>query len=480
MNTIPGRSTVHPSSPTHDEIYSIISSSARVDAPVEIRKNLTLEERKIIGKNIRQEHHRTALGEYHPRHETSIALDILAEQEKDRVQTLLPLRHERMLASPFAFYRGSAAIMAYDLGRHPNTGIITQLCGDAHLLNFGLFAAPDRITIFDINDFDETHPGPFEWDVHRLLTSLILAGEDRKIEHHLIHDAVKHAAHQYLTSLHHYSELPNAEMWYTRTTVHDLDNYVHRHNVPDLVTAVNAMIEESEKKDMWSAIEKFTESTPEGRIFRDQPPVLDRIPLDHGLRESVAEIFEQYKVTLPEHRQRLLDKYQTIDIGHKVVGVGSVGLLAFVSLLQGRDESDLLVLQSKQAVASVLEPYTQPSQYSQHGHRVVAGQQIMQSASDVFLGWCTGHSGREYYLRQLRDKKGSLNLDTLTPQVLKAYGSLCADTLARAHAKTGDPVILSSYLGTSDTATTAFTQHAYAYRNQVHSDYKAYHKSQGE
>lgn len=435
----------------------------------------TPEDRTEAGRAARTNCSRTSLGEYDVRADPQIAIDILAAQEKDRIQSLLPVRHERMRESAFTFYRGSSAVMAYDLARRPSTRLTVQLCGDAHLLNFGLYAAPDRFTVFDINDFDETHPGPFEWDVHRLLASLVLAAEDKGMTPSETRTAVLSAAHQYAATLRQYAAMPNLDAWYQRTTLAGLTTYVEQHHRPDLQTAIRASTRESERKSMWSAVKRFTELTPSGRVFRSDPPIIERLPMDSAIRDHIIEMFTQYKSTVPPARQVVLDRYEVVDIGHKVVGVGSVGLLAFVTLLQGRDDSDLLVLQSKQAVASVLEPYTSPSRFGNHGERVVVGQQILQPASDMFLGWYAGRGGgRHYYTRQMRDHKGSLDLRTLTPGVLASYGALCAATLARGHARSGDPIALAAYLGVGDKAAMGFARFAFAYRDQVHIDYRGW------
>lgn len=464
----------------HSEVADIVSSAAQArraqEGPLDVQMPQTLspQQRAVQGRDARAQYPLSQLGQYEMRHDSSIALDLIASQETARVQALLPLRHERMAESPFAFYRGSAIVMAHDLGQGGNSSLQSQLCGDAHMLNFGVFAAPDRTTVFDINDFDETHPGPFEWDLHRLLTSIVLAGEDVKMDRKAIRRAVTEAAMQYVRSIHSFAAMGEIDIWYARTTVDAIMKHVKQHRQPGLEKAISATIQESQRKSMWSAIEKFTTLGPEGRVFRNDPPILERIPMDGAIRENIYELYDHYKSTLPAYRRQLLDRYHIIDIGHKVVGVGSVGLLAFVTLLQGRAENDFIVLQSKQAVESVLEPYTRAAEFETHGERVVVGQQVMQSASDSFLGWYRGREGRSFYTRQLRDKKGSISLKTLNPEVLAAYGSLCAHVLSRAHARSGDPLVIASYLGDSEEAAEAFTTHALAYREQVHQDYRAY------
>lgn len=472
--------TVEPVNAASDDIITLVHHAAsehardNPDDRQHLAPLVTVTERRNLGRAQRHACGREHLGDWQPRCNSDTALDILHQQETARVPSLLPLRHARMAASPFAFYRGSAAVFAHDTAPTNHSGLTVQLCGDAHMLNFGLFAGSDRNVVFDINDFDETHPGPFEWDLKRLLVSIVLAGQERHLDTTAIAEAVDAAADQYHHSINHYSRLDNLSIWYSRTTITDLITYTRQHRRKGLEEAIAAAINEAQRKNMWSAVAKFTTDTPNGRIFRHQPPALIRIPMDDTVATNIENLYEEYKTTLPSERGRLLDRYRIIDIGHKVVGVGSVGLLAFVTLLQGRDEHDLLVLQAKQAVASVLEPYTAPSAYPQPGQRVVAGQHLMQADSDQFLGWYAGREGRSFYMRQLRDMKGSIDLNGLTGRVLTSYGALCAATLARAHARSGDPVAIAAYLGDSDKAARALSTFAFTYSEQVHRDWTAY------
>lgn len=440
--------------------------------PASVRR-LTVAEREAAGKAGRQRRHRTSFSEWAPLPDRPDPVALLAQQETSRVQALLPLRHERMSASAFAFYRGGAAIMANDLGPWINSGLITQLCGDAHLSNFGVFAAPDRSLVFDINDFDETHPGPFEWDVLRLAVSFVLAGRDIGLPQSAMEEAAANVGLAYRTQIQAYAAMKDIDVWYQRISVDVIEQMAK-----ELGDARAKQLHRAETKarsrTAWSAIEKMTEVVDGQRRFLNLPPLLMPLPYGDKVGDVLDMLVQQYRETLPHDRKQLLLKYHVIDMAHKVVGVGSVGLLAFVMLMQGRDENDLLVLQAKQAVHSVLEPFTAPSAYPMAGERVVAGQQLMQAASDIFLGWVRGSAGRDFYLRQLRDMKYSLDPTTFTPDLLRNYAVLCGRTLARAHARAGDAVEIGTYLGTSTKFDNGVRDFAFAYSDQVERDFAAY------
>ena len=440
--------------------------------PTAVRRT-TVAEREAVGKAARQRRPRTSFSEWSPAADRPDPVELLAQQETMRVQALLPLRHERMSASAFAFYRGGAAIMANDLGPGINSGLVTQLCGDAHLSNFGVFAAPDRSLVFDINDFDETHPGPFEWDVLRLSTSFVLAGRDINLPADVVEAAAAAVGNAYRTQIAAYAAMADIDVWYQRISVDVIEQMAK-----ELGVARAKQIQRAESKararTAWAAIEKLTTVVDGQRRFQNLPPLLMPMPFGDQVRDIVEQLVQQYRLTVPHDRKQLLLKYHVIDMAHKVVGVGSVGLLAFVMLLQGRDENDLMVLQAKQAVRSVLEPFTAPSQYPMAGERVVAGQQLMQATSDIFLGWVRGNAGRDFYLRQLRDMKYSLDPATFTPELLRNYAILCGRTLARAHARAGDAVEISAYLGTSTKFDNGVRDFSLAYADQVERDYAAY------
>jgi len=437
----------------------------------------TPAEREEIGRSAREILSRKAQAIYQPAADRPDPISLLEGQERSRVADLLPLRHERMGVSAFTFYRGSAIIMASDLGAQPSSGLQAQLCGDAHLSNLGLFAAPDRVPVFDVNDFDETNPGPFDWDVKRLAASFVLAAQDNGYAKAIIGDAALTSARQYRLSMATYSRMSEIDIWYDRVDPSALDTWAKRTDGRVGQKQVRRTVAKAQSRTMWTAVNKLTEVVDGQRRFVDQPPVVVRVPDDSTARQFVLSALPGYLESLAPDRRDLLERYEVIDVGHKVVGVGSVGLLAWVLLLQGRDGDDLLVLQVKQAQHSVLEPYTAPSEYAQMGERVVEGQRLMQAASDSFLGWVTGKLGREYYVRQLRDMKWSPDVSRFTPDRLRSYAELCGHALARAHARTGDAVAIASYLGRSTAFDEAIRSFSLAYADQVHADYAAFQRA---
>jgi uncharacterized protein (DUF2252 family) len=412
-------------------------------------------------------------------------VELLTGQETSRVQELVPVRHARMATSAFAFYRGGALVMAADLALMPRTSLHVQLCGDAHLSNFGLFAAPDRTVVFDVNDFDETHPGPFEWDVKRLATSFILAARDNQQPAKAARAAAEAACASYRVTMANLAGRGDLDIWYSRVDVSGLEATVKtlaggkkiKHATKEGREAkarVTKAVAKARTRDAWSVIAKITEVVDGHRQFRADPPLLVRLDVNSDLYAVVGELYQDYLATLQDDRHHLLKRYQIIDVGHKVVGVGSVGLLAFVVLLRGRDDQDLMVLQVKQAQPSVLEAFTQPSAFARHGQRVVAGQRLTQAASDSFLGWIDDPAGRSFYVRQLRDMKWSPDPDSLNADGLYRYALLCGGTLAHAHARSGDAVAISAYLGTSRSFDKALTAFAASYADQVERDYAAF------
>lgn len=434
----------------------------------------SVEERYETGRAARARLSRRAIGEWAPAPDRPDCVDVLRAQEQVRVPELLPIRHARMAASPFAFYRGTAALMAVDLGAVPNSGLVTQLSGDAHLSNFGLFATPDRSLVFDLNDFDETYPGPFEWDLARLVTSFLVAARDNALSVDQARAITMTAAQSYRVAMTRYAEMNDLDIWYDRVSADRLMSLAAEQGGRSGVKGMSKTLDKARKRDRWSAINKLTVEVDGVRQFIDSPPLLARLPLDDDAGKRVDDLFHAYRRTLSEDRRELLRKYRSIDWAHKVVGIGSVGLAAFVVLLQGRDENDLLVIQVKQAVSSVLERIAAPSRFEQQGHRVVAGQRMMQASSDVFLGWVTGPKGRDYYVRQLRDMKWSPDITALGPKQLQGYGELCGHSLARAHARAGDAVALHAYLGRGDAMDRALYAFADRYAAQVELDYRAF------
>lgn len=397
---------------------------------------------------------------------------IIAQGEK-RVPALLPIRYSRMSQSAFAFYRGSAALMANDLGPKPNSGLTVQLCGDAHLGNFGIFATADRRTIFDVNDFDETFPGPFEWDVQRMVTSFAIAAANRSDECRKA--VIRAGAESYRTGIASFATSTFVDTWYFRVDEKSLKAVAKSGALSESGMAkMNKGFNAAEKRDQWSAIRKLTIEVNGQRQFVDKPPLVVRLSLAEGVKEAIGTAFERYKETLLCDRRILLDRYHIVDFGHKVVGVGSIGLLAYIVLLQGRDANDLLVLQVKQAVESVLEPWVPNATSTSHSKRVTDGQRNIQAATDAFLGWVDGEGGKSYYIRQLRDKKWSPDVDSFSDEDLQAYAQICGGALARAHARSGNAEAISSFLGTDDSFDAAMHDFAVSYAQQSKADYNAF------
>ncbi|WAL74985.1 DUF2252 domain-containing protein [Kitasatospora sp. YST-16] len=417
---------------------------------------LTVAERTEVGRAARKRAPRSTAGHWRPAADRPDPLAVLRAQAESRLPDLVPIRNGRMAASPFAFLRGAAAVMAGDLATAPDSGLTVQLCGDAHLVNFGLFASPERALLFDLNDFDETLPGPFEWDVQRLAASLAVAAQENGESPESAHRVVLEAVRAYRERIRQLAGLGELPVWYRRIDADELLTSLkgkpRQRIAADLAAA--------RRRDSLQAAGKLTETTASGRRrFKDQPPLIEHVGFD---TDEVRSLLADYRATLPEERGRLLDRYRYVDTARKVVGVGSVGTRCFVVLLQGRDADDPLVLQVKEAQASVLEPYAGPSRYDHHGQRVVAGQRLTQAASDIFLGWMTGPAGRHFYWRQLRDMKGSAEVGEMTTRGLRAYAALCGAALARAHARSGDRIAIAAYLGRTDTfdrAVAAFAHH---------------------
>jgi uncharacterized protein (DUF2252 family) len=401
-------------------------------------------------------------------------VDLLEAQARDRIEDLMAIRYSRMMASPFAFLRGSAIVMAQDLAGTPQTGIQAQLCGDAHLLNFGAYASPERALLFDVNDFDETLPGPWEWDVKRLATSFVVAGRDNGFDGANCREAAQASVASYRQRMAEFSEMGELAVWYSRVgeaEVRGLLSDARKKTTKKMSKAVR----KARGRDSLQALSKLTRVVEGRRMIDDDPPLLVRLPEGDEIRGQIYAILESYKRTLQEDRRHLLDRYRFVDVARKVVGVGSVGTQAYVVLLEGRDQDDPLFLQVKEAGASVLEGYVESSAYEHHGHRVVAGQRLMQAASDIFLGWFRGRAGRDYYWRQLRDMKGSAVVGSMSPDELVLYARLCGWALARAHARSGDRAQISAYLGKSERFDAAVADFAEAYADQNERDHAALH-----
>jgi uncharacterized protein (DUF2252 family) len=403
---------------------------------------------------------------------------VLEDQAQTRVPELVPIRYGRMLASSFTFYRGAAAIMAMDLAETPQSGLRAQLCGDAHLSNFGVFAAPDRRLVFDLNDFDETLPGPWEWDVKRLAASLAIAGRSRGFKRKEYGRAVRAAAAEYRSAMGKFAAMRNLDVWYSRLDVDDLFREMRRLADPKRVKAAEKDIGKARRKDSLRALERLSHVVDgELRIISD-PPLL--VPIEElaggdDVEQGILELLSRYVESLRGDYRHLVEEYRYVHMARKVVGVGSVGTRAWVLLLRGRDDDDPLFLQAKEAEASVLEPYAGASEYDNHGKRVVQGQWLMQASSDILLGWlpALGFDGqsRDFYVRQLWDWKRSIDVDSMLPDGLALYGGICGWALARAHACSGDPVAIAAYLGKGEAFDEAIIEFADRYADQNEADY---------
>ncbi|MFF8839399.1 DUF2252 domain-containing protein [Streptomyces sp. NPDC015130] len=428
----------------------------------------TPSERAARGRAARKRVPRSSHGRWIPSSQRPDPLVVLERESKDRVPDLVPLRYGRMAVSAFAFFRGAAGIMAADLAAQRHTGLTVQLCGDAHLLNFGVYASPERTLLFDVNDFDETLPGPFEWDVKRLAASVTVAALQNGSTKSKAHRAALVATESYRTAMRRLAELGELDVWYERIAADDLLPLVRRVDR----ARVADRIAKARRRTSLQAIGKLTETDAAGtRRLVEDPPLLERIAdLD---RVSLGKIFSDYRSSLPEERRILLDRYRFVDAARKVVGVGSVGTRCFVLLLEGRDDGDPLMLQIKEAGRSVLEPYLPATAYEHQGRRVVCGQRLTQAASDIFLGWMTGPEERHFYWRQLRDMKGSAEVETMSPDTLRTYARLCGRALARAHARSGDRIAIAGYLGSSDVFDRAVADFSLAYAGQNADDYAA-------
>lgn len=425
-------------------------------------------ERIQTGKSLRVKQPRASHGTWQPPADRRDPIDILEESNQDRLSELIPIRYGRMIRSPFTFLRGSAALMTYDLAATPNIGIQVQACGDCHLLNFGLFATPERNLVFDINDFDETHPAPWEWDLKRLVVSFVIAGRDRGLSDDDCEEAAMECARSYREHLREYSRMSPLQVWYNRI---DADTIINM--APDAKTKKlrEQMAEKARQRIMENLFPKI--ATPVGgrHRFIDQPPVLFH-PAVEDIEQRIHDALEDYRESLSVERRFLLDRYRIEDVALKVVGIGSVGTRCYIALFFSEDNHPL-ILQFKEARHSVLEPYTEKSQCDNQGERVVMGQRLMQSSSDIFLGWFRSREGRDFYGRQLRDMKFSVPMEGFTSVQLRRYAEFCGWTLARAHAKSGDSATISGYLGKGDQFDKAMGKFALAYADQTEKDHAA-------
>jgi uncharacterized protein (DUF2252 family) len=494
-------------------------AAARKGAAPRIRRisRLSLDERLDQGRTARDRTPPSSHAGWRPAADRPDPVGLLEQQDRTREPDLVPVRHGRMMVSPFTFYRGAAKIMAVDLKDTPVAGLRTQLCGDAHLSNFGMFASPERRLVFDLNDFDETLPGPFEYDVKRMAASFLVAGRNNGFAKADARAAAMAAVTAYREAIAEFAHMPTMDIWYAHFDEDRFKTTIQNALQAEISTAVKKEKDKKDKKakkeqkdpkqakvakeavrraeknlakahtrDSLQALSKLAEQADGQYRIVSQPPVIvpardlaatfgmspdDVVPALHNQ-------FRAYRATLPDDRRKLLERFQIVDAARKVVGVGSVGTRAFILLLEGRDAHDPLFLQIKEATASVLEASLPRSRYRQHGERVVQGQRMMQAASDIFLGWTKGvDTSRHFYWRQLRDMKGSALVELMGPHTLRYYAQMCGWTLARAHARAGDPVVMAEYLGRDDAFDQSILDFSERYADQNEQDYEEFVKA---
>jgi uncharacterized protein (DUF2252 family) len=464
-------------------ITPITSSDAAAEHVLKVALHPSVQERVELGREARKKIPRESHAAWEPKPDRPDPVSLLEAQAETRITELIPIRYGRMSASPFAFYRGAAAIMASDLATLPHTNLRVQLCGDAHISNFGGFGSPERELVLDINDFDETLPGPWEWDVKRLAASIEIAGRERDFKTKERRGLVLAAVGEYHQAMREFAEMGNLELWYLHL---NLEQFQARWKMVAKPKAVKTLEEEFKQgvhRDNQRAFEKLTTRVNgKLKIAAHHPlvvPVEDLLPDERKseFEEVIRVLIRKYRSSLQPDRRQLLENFEYLHIARKVVGVGSVGTRAWIVLFTGRDESDPLFLQVKEAQASVLEAYLPKSIYKDSGQRVVEGQRLMQAASDIFLGWERVPLGmddqpHDYYLRQLWDWKISADIETMTPDEMKVYGQMCAWTLARAHARSGDCVAIASYLGKNEAFENSLVEFANAYADQNERDYE--------
>jgi uncharacterized protein (DUF2252 family) len=447
----------------------------------------TTDERRHVGDEAAKALPPDGHGDWSPGTDRPDPVDLLEEQNATREPDLVPVRHGRMSVSAFTFYRGAARIMAEDLSRAPATGLVVQLCGDAHLSNFGVFASPERRLVFDVNDFDETLPGPFEYDVKRLASSFAIAAKHNGFAKADRRAVTRSSVRSYREAIAAFASMPTMQVWYAQKSERELRNAARALAKGDkgmkALERAERNLAKARRRDSVQALSKLASIVGDEYQIVSRPPTVVRLrdlassqglgpeAADHLVRQHLAA----YAASLPDDRQALLERFEVVDVARKVVGVGSVGTRAFIVLLQGRDRDDVLFLQAKEANRSVLEDHLPASRYPGSGERVVRGQRLMQSVSDILLGWSDGAStGRDYYFRQLRDMKGSALVESMAPQTMTFYAELCGWTLARAHARSGDAVALHAYLGAGDDFDVAVTAFATRYAKQNQRDYAAF------
>jgi uncharacterized protein (DUF2252 family) len=447
------------------------------DTPQSGTPYLSAGERRAKGKALRDSVPRASQAGWKARKGRRDPVDLLSDSNAGRVENLIPIRHGRMAESPFAFYRGSAALMAADLASTPTSGLRVQACGDAHLMNFGAFATPERNVIFDINDLDETLPAPFEWDLKRLAASVVIAAQHLRLPQS---DAARMAidcARAYREHMADYASMRALDVWYDKI---DLQKYEDRTADPEVLAEARKRFAQRLEREKRRTVpdhlypKLVSEEGAKPRI-KDDPPLIfhPTAEMTPGIVSGYVEVIAAYRESLPEHTRTLFDRFHFFDLAFKVVGVGSVGTRCGICLFLA-DDDDPLFLQLKEARASVLEPYAGKSLHANHGQRVIAGQRLMQSASDVFLGWLVAKNGNHVYVRQLRDMKMSAVIEDWGTPALRQYGRMCAQALARAHARSGDAAMIAGYMGSGQTFDDAIGEFAVEYADQNGKDYRAF------
>ncbi len=441
---------------------------------------------RAAGKALRKEVRRSSLGQWSPGPDRPDPIELITEQNRSRLQFLVPIRHWRMSQSAFAFYRGGAKVMASDLSTTPVSGLQVQLCGDAHLSNFGVYGSPERSLVFDLNDFDETLPGPWEWDVKRLAASFSIAarhngyGSDDEL------DLPRRAAQAYRTAMHRFADMSYLDVWYAHLDVEEIFRAFADRLTKKERKRGTKFVATARSKNSLHAFDKLAEQSDDGYRIASQPPLiipLREMPLDDDpdvLSRAILQSYADYLASVPDHIKVLIDRFEYRDMAIKVVGVGSVGTRCLIVLLKGRDDHDPFFLQIKEADRSVLADDLPASTYAEHGRRVVEGQRLVQAASDSFLGWTVAPGGTHYYWRQFKDMKGSVEIDGAPLDRLRRYASLCGWTLARAHARSGDAAALAGYLGTGTVFDRAIAEFSVAYADQNERDYQAFTAAIGD
>ena len=441
---------------------------------------LTVDEHSALGRALREQAPRAAHAGWKPTDDRADPVELLSKSNVGRIPELIPIRFGRMAQSPFAFFRGAAALMAADLANTPTSGLRVQACGDAHLMNFGGFATPERNVVFDINDLDETLPAPFEWDLKRLAASVVIAARHLELPGSDAARLVTDLVREYRERMADYAEMRALDVWYDKI---DLQKYSDRLGDPEVVKVVQERVRNRIEKESRKSIPDYlypklvTHAGGHPTIQAEPPlichPTVEQAP---GVVSGYAEVLKAYRETLPEHTRMLYDRFHYFDLAVKVVGVGSVGTACGLMLFMAAD-NDPLFLQVKEARASVLEPYAGKSLHANQGQRVVVGQRLIQTATDIFLGWTRGVNGRDFYIRQLRDVKISAIIEDWDTGMMRHYGRMCAHALARAHARTGDAAMIAGYMGSGQTFDDAIGEFAVEYASQNRSDYRSFIKA---